>query len=152
MCAKCLATLSQNCTASHGFRLDLNFFTRAGVRRYLNSNGNNLKKLIYTHVRMCDVHKTERAVHGPFSARLWSVQYPFESHLTSVLLKRSGVKRTVHGRFFLPHTVALFSLHRQRACGRQHAIHWHRFVKRHRYIYGSRILIASPTSTYTQYK
>ena len=49
---------------------------------------------------MCDVHKTERAVHGPFSARLWSVQYPFESRLTSVLLKRSGVKRTVHGRFF----------------------------------------------------
>ena len=42
---------------------------------------------------MCDVHKTERAVHGPFSARLWSVQYPFKSRLTSVLLKRSGVKR-----------------------------------------------------------
>ena len=54
---------------------------------------------------MCDVHKTERAVHGPFSARLWSVQYPFESRLTSVLLKRSGVKRTVHGKFFLPYTV-----------------------------------------------
>ena len=52
------------------------------------------------YVRMCDVHKTERAVHGPFSARLWSVQYPFESRLTSVLLKRSGVKRTVHGFFF----------------------------------------------------
>ena len=54
---------------------------------------------------MCDVHKTERAVHGPFSARLWSVQYPFESRLTSVLLKRSGVKRTLHGKFFLPYTV-----------------------------------------------
>ena len=51
---------------------------------------------------MCDVHKTERAV---FSARLWSVQYPFESRLTSVWLKRSGVKRTVHGKFFLPYTV-----------------------------------------------
>ena len=38
-----LATLSQNCTAGHGFRLDLDFFTRAGVRRYLNSNGNNKK-------------------------------------------------------------------------------------------------------------
>ena len=36
-----LATLSQNCTAGHGFRLDLDFFTRAGVRRYLNSNANN---------------------------------------------------------------------------------------------------------------
>ena len=71
----------------------------------MNSNGNNLKKINYTHVRMCDVHKTERAVHGPFSARLWSVQYPFESRLTSVLLKRSGVKRTVHGKFFLPYTV-----------------------------------------------
>ena len=35
-----LATLSQNCTAGHGFRLDLDFFTRAGVRRYLNSNAN----------------------------------------------------------------------------------------------------------------
>ena len=52
------------------------------------------------HVRMCDVHKTEQAVHGPFSARLWSVQYPFESRLTSVLLKWSGVKQTVHGSFF----------------------------------------------------
>ena len=56
---------------------------------------------------MCDVHKTEQAVHGPFSARLWSVQYPFESRFTSVLLKQSGVKRTVHGRFFLPHTVIM---------------------------------------------
>ena len=36
-----LATLSQNCTAGHGFRLDLDFFTWAGVRRYLNSNANN---------------------------------------------------------------------------------------------------------------
>ena len=44
-------------------------------------------------------------MHGLFSARLWSVQYPFESRLTSVLLKRSGVKRTVHGRVFLPYTV-----------------------------------------------
>ena len=76
------------------------------MRRYLNSNEKHFKKFIYTHVRMCDVHKTERAVHGPFSACLWSVQYSFESRLTSVLLKRSGVKRTVHGRFFLLHTVA----------------------------------------------
>ena len=60
---------------------------------------------------MCDVHKTERAVHGPFSARLWSVQYPFESRLTSVLLKRSGVKRTVHGKFFWPYTVVPFHFH-----------------------------------------
>ena len=59
---------------------------------------------------MCDVHKTERAVHGPFSARLWSVQYPFESRFTSVLLKRSGVKRTVHGRVFLLHTVLVYKL------------------------------------------
>ena len=75
------------------------------MRRYLNSNANNLKKLIYTHIRMCDVHKTERAVHGPFSARLWSVQYPFQARFRAVLLKRSGVKRTVHGRAFLAHTV-----------------------------------------------
>ena len=54
---------------------------------------------------MCDVRKTERTVHGPFSARFRSVQSPFESRLTSVLLKRSGVKRTVHGSFFLAHTV-----------------------------------------------
>ena len=60
---------------------------------------------------MCDVHKTERAVHSPFSARLWSVQYPFESRLTSVLLKRSGVKRTVHGKFFLPYTVCTKSIY-----------------------------------------
>ena len=110
VCAKCLANLAQNCTAGHGFRLDLDFFTRAGVRRYLNSNGNNFKQINYTHVRMCDVHKTERAVHGPFSARLWSVQYPFESRLTSVLLKRSGVKRTVHGRDFLTHTVSAIGI------------------------------------------
>ena len=66
---------------------------------------------------MCDVHKTERAVHGPFSARLWSVQYPFESRLTSVLLKRSGVKRTVHGKFFLPYTVysTLFKIQERKA-------------------------------------
>ena len=67
------------------------------------------KKIIYTHVRMCDVHKTERAVPGPFSARFWSVQYPFESRLTYVLLKRSGVKQTVHGRFFLPHTLYIYT-------------------------------------------
>ena len=36
-----LATLSQSCTAGHGFSLDLDFFTWAGVRRYLNSNANN---------------------------------------------------------------------------------------------------------------
>ena len=29
--------------------------------------------------------------------------------------------------------IATFSLHRQRACGRQRAIRWHRFVKRHGY-------------------
>ena len=51
------------------------------------------------------IKRTGRARSGPFSARLWSVQYPFESRLNSVLLKRSGVKRTVHGRVFLPHTV-----------------------------------------------
>ena len=51
---------------------------------------------------MCDVHKTERAVHGARSAPVCG---PFESRLTSVLLKRSGVKRTVHGRLLLLHTV-----------------------------------------------
>ena len=30
--------------------------------------------------------------------------------------------------------IATFSLHRQRACGRQRAIRWHRLVKRHGYI------------------
>ena len=74
-----LATLSQNCTAGHNFRLDLDFFTRAGVRRYLNSNANNFLKLIYTHVRIRNVHKTERTVH-----RLWSVQYPFQVRLRAV--------------------------------------------------------------------
>ena len=29
--------------------------------------------------------------------------------------------------------IATFSLHRQRACGRQRAIRWHRLVKRHGY-------------------
>ena len=29
--------------------------------------------------------------------------------------------------------IATFSLHRQRSCGRQRAILWHRLVKRHRY-------------------
>ena len=56
---------------------------------------------------MCDVHKTEQAVHGPFSARLWSVQYPFQARFRAVLLKLSGVKRTLHGRGFLAHTVCL---------------------------------------------
>ena len=120
-----LATLSQNCTAGHGFRLDLDFFTRAGVRRYLNSNGNNLKKLNYTHVRMCDVHKTERAVHGPFSARLWSVQYPFESRLTSVWLKRSGVKREGFFAVYCTYTRTIqhhiFEVHNCRV--------WHRISK-----------------------
>ena len=46
-------------------------------------------------------------MHGPFSVHAWSVQSPFnirlksvQSRLTSVFLKRSSVKRTVHGRFF----------------------------------------------------
>ena len=47
----------------------------------------------------------KRALNSPFSARLWSVQYPFQARFRAVLLKRSGVKRTVHGRVFLPHTV-----------------------------------------------
>ena len=49
-----LATLSQNCTAGHGFRLDLDFFTWAGVRRYLNSNANNFFNInlnAHTYVR-----------------------------------------------------------------------------------------------------
>ena len=73
-----LATLSQNCTAGHGFRLDLDFFTRAGVRCYLNSNANNKIIIFYTHVRMCNIHKTERTVHGPFNIRSKSVLEPFD--------------------------------------------------------------------------
>ena len=46
-------------------------------------------------------------MHGPFSVRAWSVQSPFNSRLTSVFIKRSSVKRIVHGRFFLAHTVIL---------------------------------------------
>ena len=34
-----------------------------------------------------------------------SVQSPFDSRLTSVFIKRSSVKRTVHGSFFLAHTI-----------------------------------------------
>ena len=56
-----------------------------------------------THV--VRIRKTERTVHGPFSVRAWSIQSPFNSRLTSVFIKRSSVKRTVHGRFFLAHTV-----------------------------------------------
>ena len=33
-----------NCMAGHGFRLDLDFFTWADMRRYLNSNANNFLK------------------------------------------------------------------------------------------------------------
>ena len=101
-----LATFSQNCTAGHGFRPDLDFFIRAGVRRYLNSNANNFLIIIYTHVCMCDVHKT--SVQHLFVVRSISVPNPFESLLTSILLKESGVKWTVHGRGFLAHTVAPF--------------------------------------------
>ena len=51
---------------------------------------------------ICEIELT---VHGPFSVRAWSVQSPFNSRLTSVFLKRSIVKRTVHGRDFLAHTI-----------------------------------------------
>ena len=47
---------------------------------------------------------------GPCSARLWSVQYPFQARFRAVLLKRSGVKRTVHGRVFLAHTVGVHNV------------------------------------------
>ena len=33
------------------------------------------------------------------------VASPFNSRLTSVFLERSGVKRTMHGRFVLAHTI-----------------------------------------------
>ena len=36
----------------------------------------------------------------PCVVRSISVQSPFNRRMTSVFLKRSGVKRTVHGRFF----------------------------------------------------
>ena len=41
----------------------------------------------------------------PCVVRSISVRSPFNSRLTSVFIKRSSVKRTVHGRFFLAHTV-----------------------------------------------
>ena len=41
-----------------------------------------------------------RSVQRPLVVCAISVPSPFESRLTSVLLKRSGVKRTVHGRVF----------------------------------------------------
>ena len=44
---------------------------------------------------------------GPFRVRAWFVRSPFNSRLTSVFIKRSSVKRTVHGRFFLVHTVSV---------------------------------------------
>ena len=68
--------------------ISFDFFTQADVRRYLNSNANNIFKLIYMHIRMCDVHKTERTVHDPvqrpFEVRSISVPSPFVSRLTSV--------------------------------------------------------------------
>ena len=35
--------------------------------------------------------------------------HTFNSRLTSVFIKRSSVKRTVHGRFFFAHTVYTYS-------------------------------------------
>ena len=45
-----------------------------------------------------------------FSVRAWSVQYPFNSRLTSIFLKRSSVKQTLHGRFFGAYRMWLVSL------------------------------------------
>ena len=47
-------------------------------------------------------------MHGPCVVRSISIQSPFNCRLTSVFLKRSSVKRTVHGRFFWAHTVHVF--------------------------------------------
>ena len=44
---------------------------------------------------------------GPFNVCTWSVQSPFNSHLTFVFIKRSSVKWTVHRRGFLAHTVRI---------------------------------------------
>ena len=66
---------------------------------------------------MCNVHKngTGRANGpGPFSARLWSVQYPFQARFRAVLLKRSGVKRYLREGFFAAYCSS-FSI--STACG-----------------------------------
>ena len=73
-----LATLSQNCTAGHGFRLDLDFFTRAGVRRYLNSNAN---KFYFIHTYVCATYIKRNE---PCTVRSAPVCGPFNIRLTSV--------------------------------------------------------------------
>ena len=45
------------------------------------------------------------SVPRPCVVRSISVRSPFNSRLTSVFIKWSSVKRTVHGRVFLAHTV-----------------------------------------------
>ena len=71
-------------------------------------------------------------MHGPFSVRAWSVQYPYNSRLTSVFLKRSSMKQTMHGRFFFgayrthTHTQTQTDIYRHRcACAHTHT-HTHR--------------------------
>ena len=65
----------------------------------MNSNANKIfKKIYFIRTYVCATYIKRN---GPCSARLWSVQYPFQS----LLLKWSGVKWTVHGSFFLPYTV-----------------------------------------------
>ena len=95
--------------ASTLHRAQLLNYTRAGVRRYSKSATDTYMRC--THITFnCNTHvvytrKTERTMHGPFNVRAWSVRSLFNCRLTSVFIKRSSVKRTVHGCFFLAHTV-----------------------------------------------
>ena len=71
---------------------------------------------------------------GPCTVRSAPVCGPFESRLTSVLLKRSGVKRTVHGKFFLPYTVFCHQLGGKFGSERYIRHHVVRYVTKHRLI------------------
>ena len=89
-------------------------YTRVGVRRHLKSAKDVDRHRTYVKFNLVrayvkrNVMYTVRSasVRGPFNIR----QSPFNSHLTSVFLKRSGVKRTVHGSFFGggAHTVYIY--------------------------------------------
>ena len=84
-------------------------YTRAGVRRHLKSaTGVDLRR---TYAKFYCVVRAYVKQTGPYMVqsasnmvRSISIQSPFNSRLTSVFIKRSGVKQTAHGRFFA-HTV-----------------------------------------------
>ena len=130
-------------------RTQLLDYTMAGVRRYLKSTTNtclcmHIKFNCNTRVHVVRTYKkAEWTVQHQCVVHSISVQSLCNSRLISVFLKRSSVKRTVHRRLVLAHTVSCkpsayivfkSSHHTQKhfhfSCGPQGSISLHHLILR----------------------